>query len=170
VATAAALLTLGCAQGPAEPIVSPLPVPVAEVVILYFPHVTRPELVREERSVTRSGEQPEMLVLRELLRGPVRPDARPALPLPEGTVDPPWLWVAGVKVFDGNLDLYLNAAGGAALARAGRLGVYAVVNSLGTIERVERVRFLIDGSDRPFFVDGLEITRLLAPAWSLVRE
>nr|PZN37819.1 MAG: hypothetical protein DIU70_11925 [Bacillota bacterium] len=164
----ALLLACGCARnvGPAgpPPAISPVPRPALETVVLYFPHQSRPVLVREVRQAVRRGEFPEEFALRELLKGPRRPDARPlALPdpapaeatggAPEPVAGPSPLLVG--KVIDGTLSLYLSPEAREALARSGSLlDIYALVNTAAQFNRVERVaiRFM-DGGTLP--VEGL---------------
>lgn len=137
--------------------------------MLYFPHRTRPVLVREVRSVSRAGEQPEWVLFRELLRGPESAAARP-LPIPPadpGSGRPPLL--LGVKVLEGNLLLLLSRQAAEMLARSGtELDVYAIVNTAFTNPRVTAVRLQPETGTGPLTVAGIDITRDLTPRWDLV--
>lgn len=150
---------------PSPKSISPVPAETHEWVTLYFPHRSRPVLVEERRQVVRRGEQPEWVVIKELLRGPQSPDARPALDL---SADAARIEIAGAKVMDGNLDLLLSSRAGEALRRAGALGVFAVVNTLATIPRVQRVRFAVEGSNGPYMVEEVDVNQRLEPLWRLV--
>lgn len=168
-----AALLAGCAAGrlpgpPAGggPEISPRPKPTDEQVILYFPHRTEPVLVQEERAVTRLGEQPEWVALRELINGPDSPEARPVeLPL---TTDPAKT-VISAKVLEGTFFINLGRRAAGALEQEGSLlDIYAVVNTAAAAARVETVRFRIEGRDTPLMVEGVDINQPLTPRWDLV--
>lgn len=165
------LLVAGCAGADAKgtnqvPQVSPIPALLQTEIVLYFPHRSQPVLIQEKRTVWRQGEQPELVVLQELVQGPIAPEARAILDLPAELVGSELL---GFKVIDGSLGLFVGPTVLEALQRSGEMGIYAVVNSLAQIERVKTVHFLLQGDAEPFLVGSLDIKQRLSPRWDLVQ-
>jgi spore germination protein GerM len=146
-------------------VVSPVPAANEEQVTLYFPHRSRPVLVREVRQVERRGEQPEWLAVQQLLAGPRSPEARPlfAVITREAPV------AISVKVIAGNVTLLLTRPAAAALAEGGDLlPIYALVNTLGSYPQVESVSFRLEGQAEGPVIAGTDLSRPMKPRWDLV--
>lgn len=151
-------------QAKSPPAVSPLPPVTQERVTLYFPHETDSLLIKEERLVTRKGEQPERLIVNEVLKGP-QSTARKPFSIGDGGFK-----FYKTKVFDGTLTLMLNREMGHALVKSGRLGIYSLVNSLATIDRVKQVYFVFEGETNPRVVEGIDLSKPIPPRWDLVKQ
>lgn len=144
---------------------TPVPTVSKDQVVLYFPHRTRPILVREVREAERRGEQPEWFALQQLLAGPHSPEARPVF----GEVSPENQVFIGSKVIEGDLTLILTRPGADALAGAGDLlSVYALVDTLGSFPRVKSVHFSVEGQPESLRVSGIDLSQPMKPRWDLV--
>lgn len=166
------LLLAACGTPPrAEPVVSPVPPSSHERVVLYFPHRSRPVLLREVRQAERRGEQPEWFALQQLLLGPALPEGRPVLPglsLPGTQAGASQLAIAA-KVFEGDVNLLLTRSAADALVQGkDLLPVYALVNTLCSFPRVTAVHFSVEGQREPLKVAGVDLSQPLQPRWDLV--
>jgi hypothetical protein len=151
-----------------QPLISPVPAEVQQELVLYFPHRDRPLLVQEVRRTAHRGEQPEVLVLRELLRGPTVPAAGPVLIIDPSQAEHPLDTFGGAKVVDGTITLLVRPDVAAALRAQGPLAVWALVNSLAGPGRVERVAFRVDDHHGPYLIGDVDIQQPLSPRWDLV--
>lgn len=165
-------LLAACSRPQPAPVISATPPTTAESVVLYFPHKSRPVLVREVRRAERHGEQPEFFALRLLLQGPESAEARPVFAggAELGLGGTPDQVAIGAKVLEGDVNLLLTSAAGAALAQAqDRLAIYAIVDTLAAFPRVKSVRFLVEGQPpAPLLVDGLDLSQPLTPRWDII--
>lgn len=138
------------------PAVSPFPATEQMEIVLYFPRRDGQGLVRETRTVSRRGEQPEMVVLAEFLRGPTSPEARPAFP-PAAPRD------YGLKVFDGRAAVWLPAqALKAAAERQDTWAVRALVETLGQSARVRELQITTDATG-PKRIGDIDLGQPLKP-------
>ncbi len=110
-------------------------------VVLYFSDASGSGLVREERTITITDQQPvEQYIINELIKGPADSSMRQVLS--EDTV------LMSVDVED-NI-CYLNFKSNFLSKNSGgeaheRLVIYSIVNSLTELNTINRVQFLMDG-------------------------
>ncbi|NLI78976.1 MAG: GerMN domain-containing protein [Candidatus Riflebacteria bacterium] len=115
-----------------------------QVITLYFPSRRDGKLIREIRKVPAEKlllAQAETLV-RELLRGPLTPDARSCLPT--GTQLRSLFFHQGIFYVDFSREFLENAPGG---VLEDAMAAYSVVNTLTELDRKARVRILVNGSE-----------------------
>ena len=131
---------------------------------LYFAAPDGKGLVQEKATaVLNADEQPEAVVMDQLLRGPQT--AGNVSPMPAGGS------VLGVSVRERicyvNLsEAFRNPDSGV----ADELMIYAIVNSLGELETVDKVQITVNGSADVVYDGGLSISAPLEPDLSLVEE
>lgn len=114
---------------------------------LYFSDSQAMYLVGEKRDVTvNDGDKPEAAVIRELLKGPKTDDLWDAIP--EGTKLLSVNTKNGLCTVDLSSEFVDNSPGGTA---SERMAIYSVVNSLTSLEGVNKVQFLINGKKREIY-------------------
>ncbi len=116
-------------------------------VTLYFSDSQAMYLVGEKRDViVNEGEKPETVVIRELLKGPKTDDLWDAIP--EGTKLLSVNTKDGLCTIDLSNEFVDNSPGGTA---SERMAIYSVVNSLTSLDKVNKVQFLINGKKREIY-------------------
>lgn len=111
------------------------------LAVLYFPAQDNLGLQVEYRQVERSNRSPTEIVMTELLRGPIRIDANPALPAGTQILG---LSVTGITC---QIDLSSEFADNAPQDEAGAtMTLYALVNTLCALGGISQVRLQVEGS------------------------
>lgn len=151
-----ALTACGARPLPTPPVVSPTPVAESMEIILFFPRRDGQGLLRETRTVTRAGEQPELLILAEFLAGPRSPEGRPAFPSLTSRD-------YGLKLFEDGASVWLPVPVlKQASDKGDGLAVRALVETLCQSPRVKTLRFVIP-PDAPTRIGDVDISAPLAP-------
>lgn len=116
-------------------------------VTLYFSDNEAMYLVGEKRDVTvNEGDKPEAAVIRELIKGPKTDELWDVIP--EGTKLLSVNTKNGLCTIDLSSEYVDNSPGG---TTSEMMAVYSVVNSLTSLEGIEKVQFLIEGKKREIY-------------------
>ena len=109
-------------------------------LVLYFSNAEASELVSEERTVAKTDNAPEMVVLEELFKGPQKSGSMNTLPArSEVLVVEVREGVAFVDLSQSTVD---NHSGGSA---ADLMSVSSIVYSLTELSGIDEVQFLLEG-------------------------
>ncbi|MFZ2961374.1 MAG: GerMN domain-containing protein [Candidatus Ozemobacteraceae bacterium] len=131
--------TVGVSADQAESIVGE-----GQVVSLYFGAREKDLLVKELRKIPAEKMLLPLanMLIRELIRGPVSPEARRTIP--EGTQLRSIYFHQGVFYVDFSREIVENHPGG---PLEETMTVYSIVNTLTELDRKARVRILVNGSE-----------------------
>lgn len=147
-----------------QPPINPNPAETKTTVTLYFSDDQAMYLVPERREVVRKGEPVEEIVIRELIKGPAKPELRQTVP--------PETRLLSLSIASGVA--YVNFSGEVQNRRYGGsagegLLLYAVVNSLAELPGINKVQFLVEGNKLETLFGHIEIMEPLGPSWSMVK-
>lgn len=149
-----------------EPPISPQPAETNVTVTLYFSDKQAMYLVPVKRKVVKKGNETlEELTVKELIKGPERPDLNKTIP--EGTKLLSLQVVDGIAYVNFSKEFKTNHWGG---STGETHTTYSVVNSLAKIEGIKKVQFLVDGDKLDSLAGHLDFSRPFTPDWNLVKE
>ncbi|NLC12324.1 MAG: GerMN domain-containing protein [Firmicutes bacterium] len=130
-------------------------------VTLYFSDNEAMYLLPELRSI-KPGSSVAEAVVQELMAGPLSKDCLATLPA--------GLELISLEIEDGIAYVNFNEALYSVQGSAGEImAVYSVVNSLAELPEIEKVSFLIEGSEVDSLVH-MALDEALEPRWDLVRD
>ena len=148
-----------------EPIEPDEPKFVEKEIILYFPDKDALYLHKEVRTVqVAENENLEMVVLRELFKGPEREDLAPSL-TGEDLVRSSVVYDGGDCLVDFKSDFVLLNTGGSARET---FAIASIVNSLCELDYVEKVAFTVDNKSNVEFGHFI-IDPYMSPMTELVK-
>lgn len=141
------------------------PTPTKQRVTLYFGDRQAMYLIPEEREVVKGEETLEAVIIRELIKGPQKPDS--VRVMPEGTRLLSVSVVNGVAYVNFSKEFQTKHWGGSA---GERMTIYSIVNSLCKLPGIGKVQFLLEGKKEEAILGHLDTSRTLAPNWDLVKR
>ncbi len=116
-----------------------------QIVTLFFPGKGKDCLMKEMRKIPAEKLLMDQAIslVRELLKGPMMADARPAFPM--GTQLRSLFFVQGTFIVDFSSEFIDQHPGGASEEA---LTVYSLVNTLTELDKKSRVRILVNGEEK----------------------
>lgn len=146
-----------------DPVISPEN-KIYERVTLYFGSVEGRELVKEERKIEINQNQPkELAVLEELIAGPNRKDLVSVIP-PEAKVRDVVTSEDGICYVNFSEEFISKHNGG---STGEWMTIYSVVDTLCSLENVEKVQFLLDGQKMESFKGHIDMSQPFTPTTTL---
>lgn len=137
-----------------------------EILTLYFKSADDKGLATEIREVEVNPNQPiERYIIEQLIKGPENTDIKGVIPSDTkireiSTAD-------GICYVDLSSDFVTKQIGSPSDAKA---AVYSIVNSLGEMESVNKVQFLIEGEKIERYKDGVDISKPIEPNYDITFE
>jgi len=122
--------------------IEPIPKKIVKLVTLYFPDKGRQYLVRENRVIEHTIEQPEKLILEELIKGPV--NQRNADIIPSN------VRVYSIVTKNDITYVHLSNEFKSDMKFGSNnevLAIYSIVNSLTELKTVKNVRLIVEGEE-----------------------
>ena len=145
------------ASGTGNDQADPAPVEEPITLILFFGGPNAEGLAREERTVLRTNERTEELVIQELIKGPESEQFYATIP--EGTRLLDIQVSEGTAVVDFSGEIQTQHPGG---TTGETLTVYSIVNSLTELPGIVFVQILIEGETADSLAGHIEIREPLA--------
>jgi germination protein M len=132
---------------------------------LYFANESGEKLVKEERSIETAKGDISVIILEELIKGPLTPGLNRTVP-------------AGVKVLGVSVNNGIAAVDFSEEIRTRHWGgstgeiltVYSIVNTLTELPEIEQVRFLIEGEEIETLTGHLDLSQPVYPDEGLIKN
>lgn len=140
------LLLTGCAAKqptPIQPFISPEPMENTVKITLYFGDQQSMAIVPERRDVLRRNESLEVIVLRELIRGPIEPKSNRTLPAETELISVDV--VDRIAYANFSRELVTRHPGG---STGERMTVMSIVYTLTELPGIEKVQLLLEGEKK----------------------
>lgn len=176
---AIALLSSGCGAASKKPVKTPAKKPVVnpgaasmkeapkemvtQTVALYFSNRKADMLVHEIRKVSAPVDEIPAALVKELIRGPVLSGG--VQTIPGKTKLRSFRVTNRIAYTNFSKEISSQLQGGSA---GERMTVYSVVNSLARLSGIDKVQFLIEGKKVDSLAGHIDLTKPLAPDYSLV--
>ncbi len=132
-------------------------------VILYFADEHAACLVKEEREIPETVEDPRVFALEALIEGPLDSGLGRTIPVDVKVLD---IFVAEETArVNFSAELYSSHWGG---STGEILTVYSIVNTLSQFPGIKQVKIIIDGEEVETLVGHMELAKPLEPDFGLV--
>ena len=137
-----------------------------EILKLYFRSTDGTKLGTEIREVEVNPNQPiEKYVIEQLIKGPAGDELK--------NVIPPDTKIRDISTADGIC--YVDLSADFIMKQLGNAGdciaaVYSIVNSLGEVESVDKVQFLIEGEKTDIYKNTIDLSKPIEPNYDIVFE
>ena len=123
--------------------IAPIPEKTVELVTLYFPNRGKQYLVKEKRVIEHTVEQPEKLILEELIKGPANEKNDYVIPpnakIYSIVIKNDTAYVNLSNEFKSDMKLGSNNE---------MLAIYSIVNSLTELRAIKNVRLIVEGEEQ----------------------
>ncbi len=137
-----------------------------EMLKLYFGSVDGTRLGTEIREVEVNPNQPiEKYVVEQLIKGPAGDDLKSVIPSDTKIRD--ISTADGICYVDLSNDFIVKQLGNAGDCIA---AVYSIVNSLGEVEGVDKVQFLIEGERTDIYKNTIDLSKPIEPNYDIAFE